>query len=80
MELLRRRERNRLTNDIRYDENFIKRSEETIGRLKISSNEPFVVNQIAKLKNAIDERTKASNSNNFFAKIRGIKIITFLTH
>ena len=64
MELLRRRERNRLTNDIRYNENFIKRSEETIGRLKISSNEPFVVNQIAKLKNAIETKTLSIENMN----------------
>ena len=33
-----------------------------------------------KIINALNESTKASNSNIFFAKIRGKKIIRFLTH
>jgi hypothetical protein len=57
MELFRRREKNKLTNDIRTNENFIKRSQETISRLIISSSDPFVLNQIEKLKNAIEEKT-----------------------
>ena len=59
MELFRRREKNKLTNDIRTNENFIKRSQETISRLIISSSDPFVLNQIEKLKNAIEEKTLA---------------------
>ena len=56
MELLHRRERNKFINDIKSNENFIKRSDETIIRLKTFSNEPFSVNQIEKLKNAIEEK------------------------
>lgn len=58
MDIKRRHKKNILNNDIKLTEITILRSEETIKRLKNQKADEFVINQVAKLKNLIEEKTE----------------------
>jgi hypothetical protein len=60
MEMRRRLRKNKIINDIREAEIFIKRSNDTIGRIKNSQmGETYVRNQIIKLKSLVEERVES---------------------